>query len=157
MTISNDHVVQTIIKLYALLWMNIQKNNNPVCKRTLYNINLQSSCYYNSSLNCKLLAHRITGSGEWTTHQSGRAPASDAEHPLAKPTTNKHCPSPHTMARGWRRGRTEHARTVQDTSVGRSLVWEMANLNSLCWVAVANYIYNSIHLVLVQRTCCNSN
>ena len=69
-----------------------------------------------------MLAHRIIGSGEWTTHRSYRAPASVAEHPLAKPTTNKHCPSPHTMARGWRRGRTKHTHTVQDISVGWSPV-----------------------------------
>ena len=47
----------------------------------------------------RLLAHRITGSGELTTHQSYRAPASVAEHSLAEPTTNKRCPTTHTMAK----------------------------------------------------------
>ena len=50
-----------------------------------------------------VLAHRITDSGELTTRQSCRAPASVAEHPLAVLTTNKRCPSPHTMARARRR------------------------------------------------------
>jgi len=33
----------------------------------------------------------------------------------------------------------------------------MTNLNSLYWVAVENYIYNSIHLVLVQLSYCYSD
>ena len=42
-----------------------------------------------------VLAHRITSSGELTTHQSYRVPASVAKHSLAKPTTNKRCPTTH--------------------------------------------------------------
>ena len=47
-----------------------------------------------------VLAHRIIGLGELTTHQSCLAPTSVTERPLAKPTTNKHCPTTQTMARG---------------------------------------------------------
>ena len=66
-----------------------------------------------------VLAHRITGSGESTTHQSCRALANVAEHPLAMPITNKRCPITHTMAKV--EEEEEHIRLTSMPSLERRL------------------------------------
>ena len=63
-----------------------------------------------------LLAHRITGSGESTTHQSCRP----------RPSTTD-VVRPHTMVRDRRRGRTEHTHTAETPALARALymIWQI--------------------------------
>ena len=113
--------------------------NRSYCIVRSYSCMLTYNCQY------QMLAHRITGSGEWSARRSCRAPASVAEHPLVVPTTSRRCPSYALCLELEEEGRTEQERTIQDTSVGRSPVCEMANINSLYWVSCMS-IYTSLSI-----------